>query len=508
MKKKLFALALCLVLTGCGTAPLPETTEPVWEDFPQEDQPQEEPVVYPDVFSLAYHKDNTLNPINCGEGIQQDVASLLYEPLFRLNEQFEPVGVLCAAANWDESGLVCTLYVRESVLFSDGSELKAADVAAALQRAKESRRYGYRLRLISGVTYSNRNGTVTITLLEKNSALLSLLDIPVVKKGTEGQLVPIGTGPYVYAAEGEEAKLVANELWWQQKGIPVESIRLVHAKDADTAIHMFVSDRAQLLTLDPTDGTSAISGETVETERPTTQMHFIGFNTASGVFADSAARIALNMGIRRDVLVDAFLSNHAIPAQFPISPLSGLYPAGQENAYNREAFLAAVEAAGYNTGETRELILLVNEENSFRVDNARYLAETLSVMDWKITVRTLPWTEYLVALHQGEFDLYYGQVRLSADWDITDLIASGGTMNYGGFADIQMDQYVQEFREASDRKAAVTHLYNYYSETMPMAVICFQNYIVLTHPNVVENITTAPENTFHAFENWTIRLSA
>ena len=506
--KKLLAVLLCLVLTGCAIDEIDEVTQPGWEEYQQEAETgQQEEVIYPAVFSLAYHKDHTLDPLTCGEGIQQDVSSLLYEPLFCLNEQFEPEGILCESAQWDDSGLVCTLSIRTDVLFSDGTELKASDVAYTLQRAMTVQRYAYRLRMISQVSYSNRSMTVTVTLTEKNTAFLSLLDISVVKKGTDGNLVPVGTGPYVFVSDEYGVRLMANESWWQQKQLPVSSISLVHAKDEETAIHLFSSGRVQLLTVDPTDGHGSISGGAVETERATSQMHFVGFNTTRGVFADAAARRAFSAGIQREVLVNAFLSDHAAAAQFPISPLYAFYPKEMEEDFDQDTFLAAVAAAGYDAGEKRELTLLVNEEDSFRLDNAEYIAEKLSVLDWKITVRALPWTEYLVALDQGDFDLYYAEVRLSADWDLRDLIGTDGSMNYGRFYDLRMDQYLQELREADDRNAAVQRLCDYYREAVPVAPICFRNYLVLTRTEVVEGIETAPGATFAFLDRWTIHLA-
>ena len=506
--KRLLAVFLCLLLTGCGVVEPGEDIAPGWEEYQQQEEAEEtETNSYPVAFSLAYHKDHTLEPITCGEGIQQDVASLLYEPLFSLNERFEPEGVLCEGAQWDESGLVCTLYIRPGVLFSDGSELSASDAAAALRRAQQSRRYAYRLRQVISVAYSNRNRTVTVTLAEKNSAFLSLLDIPVVRKGTEDKLVPTGTGPYLFVQDSNGACLVSNPAWWQGKAVPVDVIPLVHAKDEDTAIHLFASNRVELLTLDPTDGHTAVSGSTDETERTTTQLHYIGFIPVSGVFSDSAARVAFSEGIQRMMLVDAFLSGHAVMAQFPVSPLSALYPGELESHYHYESTLAAIANAGFNTGETREITLLVNEEDSFRLDNAGYIADTLSLLDWKITVRALPWTEYLVALETGDFDLYYGQVRLCADWDVTDLIGTGGTMNYGRYSDPWMDELLTVFREADNRVEAAKQLYTYFQLTSPIAPICFQNYIVLTHPEVAEGIACAPGMTFYSLDKWIIHLA-
>ena len=145
-------LALLLLLTGCAALAEPEVApEEEWDGYgmieeePEEPEPAPEPA-YPAAFSLVYQKDQTLDPVNCGEGIQEDVASLLYEPLFRLDGQFNPVPVLCESYAWDETGLVCTLTLRQDAAFQDGTPLTAADAAASIQRAAASARYGYRLR--------------------------------------------------------------------------------------------------------------------------------------------------------------------------------------------------------------------------------------------------------------------------------------------------------------------------------------------------------------------------
>lgn len=507
------ALLLCLTLTGCGVENIDDDGDTGWEEYQQqqEELPQEEEEPLPEVFTMAYHKDHTLDPITCGEGIQQDVASLLYEPLFRLDERFEPQPLLCES--WEMSGDRCTytLTIRDGVLFSDGSELAASDVSATLRRAMESERYAYRLRKVAAIQHSNRNRTVTIVLQSPMSAFLALLDIPVVKNGTEQQMIPTGTGPYLFVTANDGPQLIRNDEWWQQKDLPTETIRLVHAKDEDTAVHLFSSGRVELLTVDPTGGFTAVSGHYEETERPTAQMHFIGFNTTGGVFADKTVRAAFSAGIQRDVLVDAFLSDHAIATWLPISPLSDLYPGEFNTTFDHEktlaAYAAALAAVELPEGASHELTLLVNEEDSFRVDNAGFIAERLSVNDWKITVRTLPWTEYLVALEQGEFDLFYGEVRLTADWDFSDLVGTDGTMNFGRYSGPWLDMILQDFAQTMDRKTVARRLCAYFVEEMPIAPICFQNYTILTHADVVEGMQCAPDATFYALENWTIHLA-
>lgn len=503
-------LALLLLFTGCSAVPQ-ESEEPArdWAEFQQEQAQQQEKDTpdYPDAFSMAYHQGHTLDPITCGEGIQQDVSSLLFEPIFRLDATFSPEPLLCTGYSWDESGLVCTLTVREGVLFSDGSSLTPADVADTLRRAAASPRYAYRLREVTGISSSSRSGTVTVTLAAPNQGFPALLDIPVVKSGTEGQSVPVGTGPYVFVTASEGDRLLPNSDWWQGKSRPVASIELVHAKDLDTAMHLFSSHRVELLTTDPTGETPTAMGQPDTADRPTAILQFIGFNTRQGIFADAAARSAFSRGIQRDMLVDAFLSGHAQAAYFPISPISPLYPADLVAAYDYEETLTALQRAGQSTGQIQELTLLVNEENSFRLANAQFIAENLSLLDWHITVRALPWAEYLAALAAGDFDLYYGEARLTADWDLRDLVGTAGLLNYGGYTNPLLDAAMLNFAGASDRTAAARRLCILLREEVPIAPICFQCDTVLTHAGVVDCISPTPGYTFAGLEKWAIHLS-
>jgi len=215
-------------------------------------------------------------------------------------------------------------------------------------------------------------------------------------------------------------------------------------------------------------------------ERPTAQMHYVGFNTTGGVFADSTVRAAFSAGIQRHVLVDAFLSNHAAAAWLPISPLSDLYPEGYDTPYDHEktpaAFAEALNAVVLPEGSAKELVFLVNGDNSFHRNNAEFIAEKLSVGGWTITVRALPWTEYLLALEQRDFDLYYAEVRLTADWDLSDLIGTEGVLNYGRYSSLWMDMMMQDFAQTAERNTVAGRLADYFVKEMPIAPICFRNF--------------------------------
>ena len=505
MKKCLILLLALLFLAGCAPSDvIPQDTE-IEEllDSQQPQAPAPEPD-YPAAFSMPYHKDHTLDPIVCGEGIQQNVAALLYEPLFRLEPDFTTTPLLCESYSWNETFTVLTLTVRQDVTFHDGSQLTAADIAATLRRAAASDRYGYRLRNVASIA-TDRNGNVVITLTGPNSTFTALLDIPITKSKTENQIAPIGTGPYLLVTGAESTRLIYNEDWWQGKSLPVDTIPLVHAKDQDTATYLFSSRRVELLTISPSEFT--LNGQVDSLDSPTGILQYIGFNTMEGcLFSDASARVAFSAGIQREYLVDAFLSDHALAAQFPVSPLSPLYPDDLETPYQYDTFRKIMAQTRQNTGTVRELTLLVNEEDSFRVTNARFIAESLSTMDWKITPVVLPWEEYLAALEAGEFDLYLAEVRLTADWDMTDLIGTNGALNYGKYSYIVTDDLLSACRSTSSPETSLYRLCQHLNTYCPIAPLCFNNDTILTHSSVVDGISTAPYNIFYNFEDWTIHL--
>lgn len=261
----------------------------------------------------------------------------------------------------------------------------------------------------------------------------------------------------------------------------------------------------QVITADLT-GTSPVSttGRIDCLDADTTILQYLGCNTVNGPLANAAVRRALWRGVHREYLVNAFLSGHGRPAQFPVSPASPLYPASLEMEYSLEAFTQALTASGY-TPEA-PLILLVNEENSFKKAIADYLAESFTTVGLAIEVRSLPWVEYTAALAAGNFDLYYGEVRLSADWRLTSLLGTGGSLNYGRWTNPQTDQLIAALGASEDRAAAMQALCAHLLTEAPILPLCFKSTSVLSQAGVLEGLTPTAAEPFYNLESFTVHL--
>ena len=505
MRRRRFYAALCLLsvpllLTGCWQD-VDEVEEEFWM-MAEEETADENQTVLPASFSLPYDPEQTLDPVTCPDGMQQVVASLLFEGLFSLDANWEPQGLLCSDYTYDPQTLTYVFTLREGVSFSDSSPLTGDDVRDTLNRARTSLRYGARLSGVKSI--SAGESTVSITLSQANTAFPALLDIPIVKSGTE-DTIPLGTGPYLLADDADTRRLVASQNWWQGSTQPVEHILLVETADTDAQFYRFSSRDVQLITTDLTGTQSVGTLENVScTDAGTTILQYLGCNTAQGPLTDPALRRCLSLGINRPQLVSAFLSGHGTAAQFPLSPLCSLYPSHLEIAYSSTAFSQAVKSSSFSLEEP--LVFLVNTENTFKLSIAQYLCDVFTDGGVPVELRSLPWEEYTAALQAGDFDLYYGEVKLCADWNLSSLLSYDGSLNYGGWSDEQTQILLNQYAAAQDPSAAMESLCAYLQQTQPIIPLCFKSTSVLTQSGVVEGLSPTAANPLSPLSSLIIHL--
>lgn len=502
----LLALTLCLTLSACWEAESTEPTQDFWEmEEPPAPEPSAAEETLPAVFTLPYLNSQTFDPVACSDGVQQVVGSLLYEGLFALDERFMPQNVLCESYSISSNGLTYTFRLRDAA-FSNGASLTAADVLATYRRAQASDRYAARFANVASM--GTNRGALVVTLRRPDSALPALLDIPIVKSGTEKDTVPLGTGPYYFLTDSDGPCLARKEHWWGDAEALPERIALAPAKDADTAIYLFSAKNVHLLTGDLLGESSlAALGGTERADAPSSVLLFLGFNTRRGALANASLRAAMNDALDRDAIVETLLAGHAQAAQFPISPVSPLYPAELADSHESYAYAVALtNDADENAMQSLELTLLVNAENSFKAALAEHLAKQLSALRVSVTTVTLPWAEYLAALQSGDFDLWLGEVRLTADWDVSPLIGTDGALNYGGFAGAELDKALADFLKEENEATAEAFCKRFW-EDAPILPLVFKYVSVLTPEGLVDGVSPTAAQPLRGLADWTFHFA-
>lgn len=495
-------IALLSLLSGCNMSD-PIEDEP--EYFDEETSEEDASRLLISDFSLPVYSGATLDPILCSDGVQQTLSALLYEGLFALNPSFEAEPRLCESYTYDAEHYTYRFTLRENVRFCDGSALTARDVIAGFRRAEESKRYRARFRTVSSYYADGTNGVI-LTLNCDNAAFPALLDIPIIKAGTEQQTVPPGTGPYLYIAKSEGDYLLANDSWWGGE-VSLPQIPLVPVKDEDAASYRFSGSEIQLLVAE-LSGQSQVStaGQIRITDAPSTTLQYLGFRD-EGLFSSIALRKALSMGIRRQELTRGYLSGHALATEFPVSPDSPLYPASLAVGYNAAAFAAAMNKLGYElTDEQKHTVrLIVPEGNDYKLSIAESVAELLQPYGIVVTVKPLPWADYLEALQTDAYDIYYATVRLTADWDLRPLLGSYGSLNYGHYSSEETDALLLGYL-SSPGAATMEQLSRKLQEDMPIVPLFFQSVSVLTQTQVLSSLTPTAVNPFYDMAQWELHL--
>ena len=94
----------------------------------------------------------------------------------------------------------------------------------------------------------------------------------------------------------------------------------------------------------------------------------------------------------------------------------------------------------------------------------------------------------------------------AADFDLSPLLSSSGSLNYGGWRDGQTDALLSTFASAqgAERTAAAQALWSYLVQQVPIAPICFKNGSVLTQWGRLSGLDPVRGNVFHHLEGWII----
>ena len=515
MKRKLLmltALALCLaLLCGCTTIATSEWMQNLFpvgdeavaaqqtgsvngsEDKQEVKQVVTETYTALESFGLAYQPDYGLQPYNCQSLNNRIIFSFLYEPLFAVTSSYEAEPILAESYFVTDDGRTTTVKLRSGVTFHDGSALTAADAAYSIESAAGSEYYGSRLRFITS-SEAQDDLTLVLSTSEAYECLPLLLDIPIIKSGTKDEVSPPGTGPYEFA----ETKLTRCENWWRDTAplVDFDEIALTVSSTAADVRDNFEYQKVNMVLTDPNSSAFAGFHNDYELwEDGTCILQYIGYNIGSRVFSNYGLRSAITYAIDRDHIATDIMGGFAQPAVLPASPQAPFYDGKLANTYgyNLTKFSQQLESASVedmdNDGTLDLYVpslgyavpvsgtMLVCASSYQRVQAATKIVQDLNALGFDLTLKSVDYEEYLTLLRAGNFDLYYGEVRLSPNFDLSPFFQSGGSLTYGSLADSTMQSLCNRMLVNSGNSY---NLYQRLCDRGYLTPVMFKNYAVYT----------------------------
>lgn len=444
-------------------------------------------------LTLVYYPEKSLNPYTCADYTNRVLFSLLYQPLFHVDSNYDAWPILCSGYQVSRDMKTYTFYV-ETATFSDGTLLSAKDVAASLQQAKKSDVYGGRLGYVSDISVSENNAVV-VKLSTAYENFLLLLDIPILKASELDAKRPLGTGPYYLDDTVLGQRLVRRMDWWCQANLPAtaEEIPLVEAVSNAQIRDSFEFGDVGLVCADPGSDLYVDFRSDYELwECENGIFLYLACNSSSAVFSNVALRQALTHAIDRDALVETYYRGFAQAATLPASPDSPYYnkALAGKYGYDAAAFTEAVLQAELSGASVK---ILVNKADSRRVRVAREIAQYLTDCGLNATTSERSGTSYTNALSQGNYDLHLGQTILSANMDLTAFYSTSGALCYGGLSDAAI---LATCREALENSGNYYTLYQMVMEDAMLCPILFRSYAIYAQRGVFSELEPARGNIF------------
>lgn len=361
-------------------------------------------------FKLSYTQSDSIDPFKAKTQNNQILADLVFESLFDLDENYEPITNIATGYEFVD-GKTIKVKFNTKLTFSNGSAISSDDIVYSFNAAKKSPAYGNSLKYISSASASNA-GEVTFYLKKANPNAINLLTFPIAstKNGSHGY--PIGSGRYKYTKS--ESKVVLKSVKKNNFNPYITTINLVNiaaADSIDNAVNIGNISYAFR------DLSSSVSKRMTCTKKLVNMNNlvYIGVNSMSGITANTQIREAISLACDRTTFAKSAYNGYAQAATSPFNPQAKL--AENIKIFSEEADTAtakqAITQSGINAKKLK-LKILVNKNNN-RKAAAALLKTQLEAVGFSVTIDEESTKEYTRKVKNVEFDLYIGEVKLSDD---------------------------------------------------------------------------------------------
>ncbi|MBH2581794.1 ABC transporter substrate-binding protein [Serratia marcescens] len=388
------------------------------------------------------------NPYLFTNGWDENVTDVIFSRLIGLDSQGKPEGRLAESWQVSPDNLTYTIKLRPNLVYSDGSPLKADDIAFTLTLLHDPAYDGDTditpAHIQGGAEYKNGTAagisglkviddrTIQIVTTQPGATTLQLIGGPVLSRAYYGKDYqrgkldgvrafngkPLGNGPYIYDkyVPGQEIRFHANPNFYL--GAPPMARFIYRVTNPATNFQLFQTGETDYdaFTAKPDDIEQLkLLGFANINLYSSSDYSRIDFNLKRPALQDKRVRQALIYGLDRQRLIAVVYQGYGKVANQPISPISWAYDANGINpyAYDLDKAGKLLEEAGWRVGadgirqkdgKKLELTLLVTKKliNDALVPIAKDNYRRLGVV---LKPQVLDFNALLAQRKAGNYDL-------------------------------------------------------------------------------------------------------
>ncbi len=512
MKYKFFSIILIIVLLcGCGGA----------VSTVSDNESSTEGAGIPitgGTLRLAMKKPETLNPLLNRDDSVDKVLRLIFEPLFTIDREMNISPNMAEGYTLSNGGKTVTIKLKNNMLWQDGAPITADDVVYSINVLKNA---------AGDAVYKGcADNIISCTKADELTAVISYgkpmgiagysLCFPIIpaqyyKKGNV-DMYPVGSGFYKFKdyTMVKEMNLTASDSCF--KGKPyITNVNVKIMPDKATQLQAVSAGVIDCVAADINELGSLDSSISANAEScATNHIEYIGVNTKKAPFSSVSARQAIACAVPFDDIIDHIYINKLTKSITPINPLYPYYSDVGMAVYENDGNMVnALISAGGLTKNDFAFTILVNSENSPRVETARALSAAFNETGFNTRVEAVDFQQYKDRLSKGSFDMFIGGVRLRENMDISQLVGTDGAVNYGRYSDSNTDRLIAACNNAPDEegyRAALSELNKALSAELPIIGIGFESEALVTSSHIKGLIRPSLNNLYGNVDQWYIQM--
>ncbi|NBI05744.1 ABC transporter substrate-binding protein [Senegalia massiliensis] len=490
-----------------------------------------------------------MNPLLSENESLYSFYDLIYEGLFRFNNEHDIENLLAKNYSIKNEGRTINIELRSDVKWHDGESFTSEDVKFTLdmlRHAFKNKEYRdilskydklikpediehiYNVNVIDEKnieidfdrSFSNSIETLSFPIFpshqlsdeEENFSYDKFLE-------SAEDFMAIGTGPYKISEynKGESIVLEHNESWWNEEKPYIKNIKGIILKE-DEFKKAFEDKKIDVLktTFKSFDDFKNNNDVKIH-EYPSNDFDLLGFNFKNDIFKGKegkAIRKSIAYAIDREEIIEKVYNGNSTKARLPL--LNNSYLINEENnnyEYNVKKAKKILKDAGFKkTGDKKlKFKLITNSNDKYRKETADMIVEYLEEIGMEIEKIYQEDIEKMMSeIEKGDFDISLLGLELSESPNLAFAFHSekikDGT-NFISYKNKDMDKLLVEAFSAKDRKIKKEKYFEMQKillEDLPYVGLFFTNNALIMDERIKGDIDPLEYGMYNNIQKWFI----
>lgn len=430
------------------------------------------------------------------------VLQNIHSSIVTVDENLNVIPGLAESFEVSPDGLTYTFKLRPNVKFHNGATMTSADVKYSFERCKDPATGAVNFEVFNNVASIDTpdDMTVVINMSAVNAPFLSRLAengagvvMPVDSGPTQGTN-PMGAGPFKFVRYevGTVVEMARHDEYWDGPAF-LDGVLAREITEPTTRLTGLRTGELHMINDIPLDRVSEIQGDAslqVKTWFPL-NFDFVNMNHTFEPFQDKRVRVAFDMIIDKEALMQGALWGQGATSPSPSYPTSAAYNKNLvQRAQDIEGAKALLAEAGYREGSL-DIVFKVTTNYPYHVESAQILVEWFRMAGVNLTIEQLTWADWL---SQCWVDRDYQMTMMNfftlweSDFLYYSVWNSKGAFNYRAINDPVIDELTEKARitvDDAERAAIYQQVQQQIFDEAHDIILWFRNGTIGAQPNVM-----------------------